>query len=63
MNYLTELHIEDNHRGVSSLRNIIREKFIYFEGITFMTDLTVKKCVKCSKKNKAVFKRESAGQI
>ena len=57
------MHTEDNHRGISSLKNIIREKLIYFEGITFMTDLTVKKYVKCSKKNKAVLKREPSRQI
>ena len=63
MKFLREIHIEDNHRGISSLRNLLREKLIYFEGMTFLSDLTVKNCELCAKKNKAIFKREPCGQI
>ena len=61
--YLQDTHIEDLHRGISSLRNILKDKLIFLEGSTNITKYIVKSCIKCSQKNKNVLKREPSGQI
>ena len=61
--YLKDIHIEDLHRGISSLRNILKDKLIFLEGSTNITKYIVNSCIKCSEKNKYVLKREPSWQI
>ena len=61
--YLKDTHIEDLHRGISSLRNILKDKLIFLEGSTNITKYIVNSCIKFSQKNKNILKREPSGQI
>jgi hypothetical protein len=63
LEYLYNIHIEDGHKGITSLRNYLVYNNIYFEGSTFLTDYIVKNCTSCSGKNKTKLKREPSKQI
>ena len=63
LEYLNNLHKEDEHRGITSLRNYLYDNNIYIEGSSFLTDYTVKQCSSCAQKNKTKYKRKPAKQI
>ena len=63
LHYLNNLHVEDNHRGISSLRSALDNKLLYIEGITSLISLILNNCITCIQKNKATFKREPSGII
>ena len=61
--YLTEIHKDDGHKGIASLRQYLSNNNIYFKGITYLTEYVVKNCTSCAGKNKNKLKRESPKQI
>ena len=63
MNYLQNLHKEEGHRGISSLREYLYNNNIYFEGSSFITEYIVKTCKSCAEKNKTKNVREPSKQI
>ena len=63
MNYLQNLHKEEGHRGISSLREYLYNNNIYFEGSSFLTEYIVKTCKSCAEKNKTKYVREPSKQI
>ena len=63
ISYLNSLHIEDGHKGITSLRQYLVNNNIFFEGSTILTQYTVKNCLSCSGKNKNKIKREPPKQI
>ena len=56
MNYLQNLHKEEGHRGISSLREYLYNNNIYFEGSSFLTEYIVKTCKSCAEKK--IIKRQ-----
>ena len=63
LEYLKKLHASAGHRGVSCLRNLIFEKNIYIDGLTFLIDYVSKNCNIYVQKNKNNIKREPCTQI
>ena len=63
LNYLQNLHKEEGHRGISSLREYLYNNNIYFEGSSFLTEYIVKTCKSCAEKNKTKYVREPSKQI
>ena len=63
LTFLYELHKEDGHKGITSLRHYLLNNNIYLEGSTYLTDYIVKNCSSCSGKNKSKLKREPSKQI
>ena len=63
MNYLQNLHKEEGHRGISSLREYLYNNNIYFEGCSFLTEYIVKTCKSCAEKNKTKYVRKPSKQI
>lgn len=49
--YLKEIYHNDNHRGISSLCSELKNRLIFLEGSTFITERISKNCLLCSKKN------------
>ena len=52
LNYLQNLHKEEGHRGINSLREYLYNNNIYFEGSSFLTEYIVKTCKSCAEKTK-----------
>ena len=46
------IHKNDIHRGICSLREKIKEKLLFFDGLSFITDYCIKSCIICLKKIK-----------
>ena len=63
LKYLHNIHKEDGHRGITSLRKYLNNNNIFIEGVNFLTEYTVKNCESCAEKNKTKYKREPAKQI
>ena len=63
LKFLNDKHIEDGHKGISSLRNYLSYNNIYFEGATYLTEYIVKNCTSCAGKNKSKLKREPGKKI
>ena len=62
--YLNNLHKEDNHRGIKSLRNYLLERGYYIEGSTFLINYILKNCITCiGKASRTKLKREPTKQI
>ena len=57
ISYLHNIHIENGHKGIASLRQYLKNHNIFIEGSTILTDFIVKNCVFCSGKNKAKIKK------
>ena len=60
---MINIHKEDGHRGITSLRNYLYNNNIFIEGVNYLTEYTVKNCESCAEKNKTKYKREYAKQI
>ena len=60
---MQNIHKEDGHRGITSLRHYLYDNNIFIEGINFLTEYIVKNCESCAEKNKTKYKREPAKQI
>ena len=60
---MQNIHKEDGHRGITSLRQYLYNNNIFIEGINFLTEYIVKNCESCVEKNKTKYKREPAKQI
>ena len=43
LTYLQDIHKEDSHRGITSLRNYLYNNNIFIEGVNFLTEYKVKK--------------------
>ena len=63
LQYLYNMHKEDGHKGIASLRKYLDYHNIYIEGSTYLTDYIVKNCTSCAGKNKNKLKREPSKQI
>ena len=63
MDYLENLHKEEGHRGIVSLREYLHNNNIYFEGSSFLTEYIVKTCKSCAEKTKTKYVREPSKQI
>ena len=63
LDYINNLHIEDAHKGIISLRNYISEQNIYLEGITFIVKFIINNCESYNEKGKKTMKRESPKRI
>jgi len=61
--YLNDLHIKENHRGILSLRNYLVDHDIYIEGSSFLTNYTIKNCVTCTQKFSSNLKKRPCQQI
>ena len=44
ISFLENLHLEDNHRGINSLRSYIEQRLYYVIGATFITSYIIKNC-------------------
>ena len=62
LNYLQNLHKEEGHWGISSLREYLYNN-IYFERSSFLTEYIVKTCKSCAEKNKTKYVRGPSKQI
>ena len=60
---MQNIHKEDGHRGITSLRQYLYNNNIFIEGINFLTEHTAKNCESCAEKNKTKYKKEPAKQI
>ena len=63
LDYLENLHKEEGHRGIVSLREYLHNNNIYFEGSSFLTEYIVKTCKSCAEKTKTKYVREPSKQI
>ena len=63
LKYVYDIHKSDLHRGICSLRNLINNKFLYFEGSSLMAEYIVKTYSICLQKNKNTLVRQPSGQI
>ena len=61
--YLFDLHKEDGHRGIVSLREYIYNNNIHIEGSSYLTEYIIKCCNSCAEKNKTKYIREPSKQI
>ena len=52
LDFINSMHIEDSHKGITSLRQYIINHNYYFEGFTFLTQYIVKNCTSCAGKIK-----------
>ena len=52
LTYLINIHKEDGHRGITSLRNNLYNNNIFIEGVNYLTEYTVKNCESCAEKIK-----------
>ena len=52
LEYLYNIHKEDGHKDIASLRKYLVYNNIYFEGSNFLMDYIVKNCISCSGKNR-----------
>ena len=57
MDFINSMHIEDSHKGITSLRQYIINHNYYFEGFTFLTQYIVKNCTSFTRKKKNKIKK------
>ena len=64
LEFLNNLHIEDGHRGIKSLRNYILQRGYYIDGSTYLIDKTINYCNICLAKTERIkLKKEPGKQI
>ena len=63
IDYVDNLHKEEGHKGINSLRTYLLTKMIYIEGATFILNNIINNCISCNEKKGIPFKRGPPKQI